>query len=393
MSERLPWGRMQGVRPSKPFLQYLSAGLSASETMARMQATYGVSAEKLQLLRQVSEFTHPLLTDLDPQAVSIYIGIPFCPTRCLYCSFPAFSLADLGRERGRFVDALQREIAAVGASLRRQRRPVDSVYLGGGTPTALSPADLERVLTALRQELPTGWLEFTVEAGRPETLTAEQLSVLSAERVQRISINPQTAHDRTLRAIGRRHQAVDVEQAFERSRALFPVINMDLILGLPGEGMEDVQHSLRWVLGMQPENITLHMFSPKRASRFSAEQSVWAEQLPSAEAAQAMTAWCQQQLTDAGYRPYYLYRQRNILGGQENTGWAKPGTECRYNALMIEERQPILGLGVGASSKFLLADGKLQNLSNPKDVPNYLLRLPGLIDQKLEFLSGEDGRN
>ncbi len=377
---------MQGVRPSKPYQQYLSQGLSELEAAAQMQATYGVSAEKLQLLRQVGAFTHVLLGDLDPRAVSIYVGIPFCPTRCLYCSFPSFSLSDLGRERGRFVEALLTEIAALGTCLSEQQRPVDSVYLGGGTPTALSTGDLDRVLSALRRELPGGWREFTVEAGRPETLTADQLAVLLAHGVERVSINPQTAHDRTLRAIGRQHQAADVEMAFGRSRELFSVINMDLILGLPGEGMEDVQRSLRWVLGMQPENITLHMFAPKRASRFSAEQAEWVDQLPPTDIAQAMNTWCQRQLAEAGYRPYYLYRQRNILGGQENTGWAKPGTECRYNVLMIEERQHILGLGVGASSKFLLPAGRLQNLSNPKDVPNYLQRLPQLIAEKLERL-------
>lgn len=387
MGKPLPWGRMQGVRPSKPYQQYLSQGLAEQEAAAQMQATYGVSAEKLHLLRQVGAFGQVLLRDIDPRAVSIYVGIPFCPTRCLYCSFPAFSLSDLGRERGRFVQALLTEIAAIGSLLRQQGRPVDSVYLGGGTPTALSPADLNQVLSALQRELPAGWREFTVEAGRPETLTAEQLAVLSAHGVERISINPQTAHDRTLRAIGRRHLAVDVETAFARSRELFPVINMDLILGLPGEGREDVQRSLHWVLGMQPENITLHMFSPKRASRYSAEQEEWVDQLPPADMAQAMNTWCQRQLAEAGYRPYYLYRQRNILGGQENTGWAKPGTACRYNVLMIEERQHILGLGVGASSKFLQEDGKLQNFSNPKDVLNYLHRLSQLIADKLEILS------
>lgn len=387
MSQLLPWGRMQGVRPSKPYLDYLLQGLDAGAAAAKMQTTYGVSVEKLQLLRQVGAYTYSLVAALDPRAVSIYVGIPFCPTRCLYCSFPAFSLSALGRERGRFVQALVTEIAAVGAHLRLQQRPIDSVYLGGGTPTALAPADLDLVLTALRRELPACWREFTVEAGRPETLTAEQLAVLSAHGVERISINPQTVHDRTLQAIGRQHQAADVELALARSRHLFPIINMDLILGLPGEGREEVRQSLQWVLGMQPKNITLHMFSPKRASRFSAEQAAWTDQLPSAEVAQAMNTWCQQQLAAAGYHPYYLYRQRNILGGEENTGWAKPGGECRYNVLMIEERQHILGLGVGASSKFLQAGGKLRNLSNPKDVPNYLQRLPQLIADKLEILN------
>lgn len=381
---------MQGVRPSKPFQQFLDAGLSLEQAAMRMQALYGVSAEKLSLLCQVGGFASELLAGLDPQAVSVYLGIPFCPTRCLYCSFPAYPLSELGRERGRFVDALTAEIVATGSYLREQQRPVDSVYLGGGTPTALLPQDLDQVLSALQHHLPGGWREFTVEAGRPETLTDQQLTVLSDHRVQRISINPQTANDQTLQKIGRCHRSTDVEAAYARSRNLFPIINMDLILGLPGEGLTDVRRSLRWVLGLRPENITLHMFSPKRASRFSAEQAAWADQLPPDDVAQAMSAWCYQELSAAGYRPYYLYRQRNILGGQENIGWALSGTECRYNVLMIAERQDILGLGGGASSKFIHTNGSLENLSNPKDVPNYLRRLPELIEQKLCRLRAED---
>ncbi|MGI6358214.1 MAG: coproporphyrinogen dehydrogenase HemZ [Bacillota bacterium] len=387
MSQPLPWGRMQGVRPSKPFQRFLDTGLSPEQAAARMQSMYGVSEEKARLLCQVSQFTRQLLADMERDAVSIYVGIPFCPTRCLYCSFPSHSLAELGRERGRFVTQLEEEIAALGEYLRSHGHPIDSVYVGGGTPTALSAADLGRVLGTLRRQMPAGWREFTVEAGRPETLTDQLLSVMTEHGVERISVNPQTKHDRTLRAIGRSHRAADIEHAYARCRGLFDVINMDLILGLPGEGLAEVQQSLHWVLGMRPENITLHMFSPKRASRFSAERSTWAEQLPADQEARAMTAWCYRELGAAGYRPYYLYRQRNILGGQENIGWALPGAECRYNALMIEERQTILGLGGGASSKFIHGDGSVDTLANPKDVLVYLHRMPELIERKLRLLA------
>lgn len=385
---------MQGVRPSKPFQQYLAQGASPAQAAACMQQRYGVSVEKLALLAETAGYTRDLLTGLDPRAVSVYVGIPFCPTRCLYCSFPSHSLQSLGRERERFVQALIAEITALAAVVRQQQRPVDSVYIGGGTPTALGPLDLQRVLTALRRELPGGWRELTVEAGRPETLTSEQVAMLAGQGVQRISINPQTKSDQTLQLIGRQHSAAAIEAAWQRCRPHFPVINMDLILGLPGEALPDIQESLRWVLDFHPENITLHMFSPKRASRFSEEQAVWAGQLPDGAAARAMTAWCYQALRAAGYRPYYLYRQRGILGGQENVGWALPGTECRYNGLMIEECQDILGLGGGASSKFLRPGGKLENHSNPKDVQVYIRRGQQLIAEKLELLqtSVESGR-
>ena len=387
MNQPAPWGRLQGVRPSKLLQRFLDAGLSPVEAALRMQREYGIAPDKAELLCQASVFTRELLAGLDRKAASIYIGIPFCPTRCLYCSFPSHSLRELGRERGRFVQALAKEIAALGSYLRQHQRPVDSVYVGGGTPTALAPTDLDSVLTALERELPTGWKEFTVEAGRPETLTDEHLAVLVGHQVQRISINPQTSNDRTLQVIGRQHRAAEVEAAYRKSRALFPVINMDLILGLPGEGLVDVQNSLRWVLDLRPENITLHMFSPKRASRFTSEHSDWAGQLPGWAEAQSMTEWCYQQLTATGYRPYYLYRQRNILGGQENVGWALPGMECRYNVIMIEERQDLLGLGGGATSKFMHADGSLENLSNQKDVLTYIERLDQLIERKLGLLS------
>ncbi len=387
MSQPLPWGRMQGVRPSKPFQLFLDAGLNPAEAAERMQSAYGVSPEKTELLCQVSQFTRKLFEDMDSRAVSIYAGIPFCPTRCLYCSFPSHSLAELGRERGRFVAALEEEITLLGRHLRTQGRPVDSVYVGGGTPTALNASDLGRVLTALREQLPTKWREFTVEAGRPETLTEQHLSVLTDCGVERISINPQTKHDPTLQAIGRSHRASDIERAYARCRDRFRVINMDLILGLPGEDLTAVQQSLEWVLRMRPENITLHMFSPKRASRFSEEQMTWADQLPDDQAARNVTVWCYRELEAAGYRPYYLYRQRNILGGQENIGWALPGTECRYNALIIEERQHILGFGGGASSKFIHDNGTLTTVANPKNVLVYLQRVPELIERKLRLLA------
>jgi oxygen-independent coproporphyrinogen-3 oxidase len=377
---------MHGVRPNKPFHQFIEHGQTPEQAALSMQAEYGISTEKAKLLIQAAPFTEQVLESLDLTAVSIYVGIPFCPTRCLYCSFPSHSLEQLGKERSRFVQALTSEIAAVGKALQQLGRPVDAVYVGGGTPTALTPEDLQLVLACLRSELPAGWREFTVEAGRPETLTAAHLQVLAGQQVERISINPQTSNDRTLSAIGRQHRASDIAAAFQRSRSLIPVINMDLILGLPGEGLTDVQQSLQWVLALRPENITLHMFSPKRASRFSEEVGEWSGLLPAAAEARAMTAWCCQALASAGYNPYYLYRQRNILGGQENVGWALPGTECRYNVIMIEERQDLVGLGGGASSKFLRGGGRLVSSNNPKDVLMYIDRLPRLIEDKLQLL-------
>ena len=352
-----PWGRMQGVRPNKPFYRLLDAGFSLNEAARRMQKRYGVSDEKVALLQQVAKVEYPFLCQLAPQTASVYVGIPFCPSRCLYCSFPAHSLQELGQERRPFVSALLQEIAAIGGLLQQKDMAVDSVYIGGGTPTALAPSDLDCICQALRQQLPQPWREFTVEAGRPETLTPAHIAVLRRAGVNRISINPQTKHAETLELIGRQHSAVDIEQALSRSRDHFPNINMDLILGLPGEGLSQVKASVEWVTGMQPENITLHMFSPKRASRFTDEQADWKEMLPTDSLAAEMVESANQLLEQAGYHPYYLYRQRNILGGQENVGWSLPGHECRYNMIIISERQHLLGLGgvLPASSSILTA--------------------------------------
>ncbi len=383
-----PWGKMQGVRPVKPLYRWLDAGLSLSEALAKMQVTYGVSSDKLALLREVAEFEYRFITSLSPGAVSVYVGIPFCPSRCLYCSFPSHSLRELGQERKRFVSSLLTEIDALGQQVQRLGFTVDSVYVGGGTPTALPARDLGQILQALRQALPQPWQEFTVEAGRPETLTDDHIEVLVQAGVERISINPQTKQQKTLDLIGRPHSAADIEAAVARTGNHFQTLNMDLILGLPQEGLAEVQASLEWVLGLGPKNITLHMFSPKRASRFTAEQDSWQGMLPSAELAARMVETANLSLRQAGYHPYYLYRQRNILGGQENVGWTLPGHACRYNMIMISERQHIIGLGGGAASKFLNADGTLVAQSNPKDVRVYIERLDELIANKTRLLAG-----
>ncbi len=370
----------------------MDQGLGYKEAEQQFRADYGISVEKAQLMRAVAEVERPILDSVRPDAVSIYVGIPFCPTRCLYCSFPAHSLAELGRHRGEFVTALLREIEQVGKALRSAGRLVDSVYVGGGTPTALAAGELDMVLGSLRQSLPEGWQEFTVEAGRPETITDEHLAAMEIHGVQRISINPQTKHDKTLELIGRQHRSAAIEAALARVQQYnIPAVNMDLILGLPGEDAYQVAESVEWVTGLAPENITLHMFSRKRASRFVEEEDAMSQLLPEDIVAMEMTRQSYDQLKQAGYMPYYLYRQRDILGAQENVGWTRPGQACRYNIIMIQERHDIIGLGGGATSKLVNADLTLTNLANPKGVLVYIDRVDELISQKTELLT-ERGR-
>jgi len=367
----LPWGRLAGVRPSKQLHRLLDEGLNYTEASTRMQTTHEISNEKFELLWQVALTARPVVAESSqPDLFSVYIGIPFCPSRCLYCSFPAYSLRELGVWRKQFLDTLLCEITTTGQLAKQLALRPYSFYVGGGTPTSLTPAELDSILSALRLAFPGPVREYTVEAGRPDTITPEQLAVLKKHGVTRISVNPQTMHNQTLEKIGRCHSVADAHRAVSRVQAAaFPVLNMDLILGLPGENEAMVRKSVQEILSLSPSNITLHMFSRKRASLFSEEQERFP--LPDKSLATAMYRTATTLLRHK-YLPYYLYRQREILSDMENIGYCLPGTECVYNIAMIEERQHILGLGCGATSKFIYQDLSLKNLCSPKDMRTYI---------------------
>jgi oxygen-independent coproporphyrinogen-3 oxidase len=372
-----PWGKLEGVRPSKLVHKLLDDGLDYWPAFNKLNAKYGISEEKFSLLWRVAAVERPVLIESsDPRLFSVYVGIPFCPSRCLYCSFPSHSLHELGALRSRFTDTLVKEIESLGKLAEKMGMRAYSVYLGGGTPTALMPDELDSVLGALSAALPGQWRELTVEAGRPDTLSSEHFDVLKKHKTGRISINPQTMHAKTLEAMGRCHSPGDVVAAVEDARRVgLPVINMDLIIGLPGENDAMTAETARRVLEMKPENITIHVFSRKRASRFNEERDSFV--LPSPQEASAMHR-AVTSLLDASYHPYYLYRQREILGGLENIGYSLPGRECVYNVAMIEERHNIIGLGCGATSKYVNPDFTLTNKSSPRDVRLYLERVQQL---------------
>jgi len=379
--QRKPWGTMVGVRPSKQVHKLLDAGLAYDQAYAAMHTEYRLSREKFDLLWRVCQLERPVLEESSrPDLFSVYVGIPFCPTRCLYCSFPSHSLAELGRLRSHFVESLLTEIAETGKLAAGLGLTPYAVYLGGGTPTSLAPNELDTVLSALREAFPGKWREFTVEAGRPDTITEAHLDSMRRFGVDRISINPQSMHDKTLAIIGRRHSSEDIRKAVAMVRhAGIPVFNMDLILGLPEENTDMVAESVHQTMALLPENITIHVFSRKRASRYNAEKVAY--KLPGADEIVAMQNIAFELLATR-YEPYYLYRQRDILGGLENIGFAMPGYECIYNVVMIEERHHILGLGGGASSKIINPDLTLQNIATPKDVRMYLDRLPELLAKR-----------
>ena len=480
----LPWGTLTGIRPVRILEMLEQQGLTPKETDSRLRERFLISPDKIRLMKDIYRTEQEVLSRIDYRnTCSLYIGIPFCPTRCLYCSFTSNPI-DLWADRvDLYVECLkremqtlaaqremQREIQATGARQNMQQEmqtlaarradagthrdrsgfipalPISTVYIGGGTPTALTAAQLDRLLTEMEeifyiygnagaaaaqpvrlgdsirpiypvqteesecagaaaapeylphQEYPANpddsgkypLAELTVEAGRPDSITEEKLRVLKAHRVGRISINPQTFQQKTLDLIGRRHTVEETVRAYELARRLgFDNINMDLIMGLPGENLKDVEMTLAKVRELQPDNLTVHTLAVKRAARLSTEQKAWGgieRKGSSPDAGEASEIACMTELgaecaAELGMHPYYLYRQKNMAGNQENVGYAKPGKESLYNILMMEEKHSVYGLGAGSSTKEVIyadreavrPDGrkKVIRSDNPKSLKDY----------------------
>jgi oxygen-independent coproporphyrinogen III oxidase len=320
--------------------------------------------------------------------VSLYIGIPFCPTHCAYCTFPAYSMIEKHAYAHEFLGALERELRAVGEFLRAFHIPVTSVYVGGGTPTSLNAPELERLLEALYREIPGGgrWRELNVEAGRPDTITPERVEVLRRYHVNRISVNPQTFKAETLKMIGRGHTPDIVDRRFHLVKeAGFENINMDMILGLPGEDLEDIRYTRERIERLAPDSVTVHTLSFKRTATVKKEREKY--EIPHTELVRLMmeetAAWAR----SLGYHPYYIYRQKDILGNLENVGYARPGKEGIYNICIMEERQTIIGIGGGAATKLVGPNGKiLGQVFNPREPKAYVDSIDAVINRKIEAL-------
>lgn len=376
-----PWGILTGVRPTKLVHRLIDRGFSREEVYALLTEVYHVSKQRQKLLFDVVDKQRSFFLPNVNNPVSVYVGIPFCPTRCGYCSFAAYPLHTHGHLFNDFLSALELEIRSLGELLRDLGIEVQTVYLGGGTPTTVQGADLSHLLKLLNEYFVADQCqEYTVEAGRPETLDSNTLAVMQRHGVQRISINPQTMNDRTLRRIGRAHTADQVRAAFELAHQYgFKHINSDLILGLPGEDAEDFAFSLQEVLALKPDNITIHSLALKRASKFGQTASV--RDLEH-ELGMEMAEMAWETLAAAGMHPYYLYRQRYILSDLENIGYAVPGAESVYNIQMMEERQTIIGLGGGAITKLVSPDLAVVRHANPKCPATYARQVCQLIDAK-----------
>lgn len=377
-----PWGGLTGVRPVKLPTRALEQGATRRQADRLLRDLYRVSAPRRALALDCAQATLAAKRTLAPEDVSLYVGVPFCPTRCAYCSFVS---ADVGRTFSLmepYVDALCREIAAAGAAVRRGGRRIRSVYIGGGTPTTLSPALLDRLMGALEGAFDlSACAEYTVEAGRPDTITAEKLSVLRERGCTRVSVNPQSMDDRVLAAIGRAHSAADILRAWDLvRRAGFPYANMDLIAGLPTDTPEGFRASLDQVLSLGPENVTVHTLALKKGSRLTLEKN---GALPAPEQVSAMLDYAWGALRAAGYAPYYLYRQKYMSGGFENVGWCRPGAESLYNICMMEELHTILSLGSGGVTKVIdPRAGSLVRQANPKYPKEYIETLDPILQAK-----------
>ena len=378
-----PWGSLTGIRPTKLFRELSQAGgeQTARESFIDL---FDVSKEKTDLAARICAVQEPFIRSVRPNEIDVYVGIPFCKTKCLYCSFPSEVLGKQDRLM-HYLSVLQQDIAA-GAALAKERGlSVRSFYMGGGTPTVLSASQMDELLSFLLEQYGSFGIEATVEAGRPDTIDREKLLVLKHLGIGRISINPQTMNDETLHRVGRSHTREDIVRVYDLAREIgFHSINMDLIAGLPGETAADMQRSCDAIQQLKPDNLTVHSLAIKRSS--SLKKELGEHTLASAAQAEEMTrigASCAEQM---GMNPYYMYRQKYMSGNLENVGYALPGKECVYNIDMMEEIASILSHGAGTMSKRVFGgENRIERLPSPKDVPTYLNKMDRLIADKATF--------
>lgn len=378
---KTPWGILTGIRPAKFFLNLLNEH-SVAESERILSEEYWVSDEKIRLCSSVAQKEAKILSGVGKNDVGIYIGIPFCPTRCAYCSFITEASGVYAKHIEEYEEALEKEVIAMAKAVRDNGFSVNSFYIGGGTPPALGEKLLEKLIVKTQEAfLPADDAEFTVEAGRPDVIGKSLLKMLAERNVGRICINPQTMNDETLKRIGRRHSAEDTKRAFALAReAGFDNINSDIIAGLPGETNEMFAHTLEEIRELSPEELTVHTMYLKRASRIRKEGA-----LSDPGEAEKMVLLSGEFAKEEGYEPYYMYKQRNTVGNLENTGYAKSGKESVYNVCIMEETNTVLACGAGASTK--LVGKSIERIYNTKDVLAYIKEIDAIIKNKAEKIA------
>ncbi|HHY74440.1 MAG TPA: coproporphyrinogen III oxidase [Bacillus bacterium] len=385
------WGILTGIRPIKLLHNKLNQGVLKEEAHALLKANYMIHQDKINLMQTIVDKQLRAVPDLFSlqNEVSIYIGIPFCPTKCAYCTFPAYAINGRQGSVDSFLGGLHYEIREIGKWLKEQGIPITTIYFGGGTPTSITADEMDMLYEGMYQSFPNmdKVREITVEAGRPDTITIDKLKILKKWNIDRISINPQSYIQETLKAIGRHHTVEETIKKFMLAREMgMTNINMDLIIGLPGEGLEEFEHTLHETAKLMPESLTIHTLSFKRASEMTQNKEKY--KVADRDEIQKMMNRASEWTKINGYTPYYLYRQKNILGNLENIGYSLLGHESLYNILIMEEQQTIIGLGCGAASK--LVDPKTKKITrfaNPKDPKTYNDNYEYYTNKKIKLLS------
>ena len=385
LPELPPWGALAGVRPTKITTRHLLEGGTPASADRLLRDVYYVTPDRRKLSVDCSESTVAAAGLLSPEDVSVYVGIPFCPTRCSYCSFVSRTVGKKTELLEPYLQALLEEIRFTGKLLAASGKKIRTLYIGGGTPTTLSSSQLARLMDALGESFDLcRCLEFTVEGGRPDTLDEEKLQTIRLHGADRMSINPQTMEDAVLRACGRPHRGEDVLRAYAQAEQCgYQAINMDLIAGLPQDSPEGFRRSLDAVAALHPANITVHTLALKKGADLFEKRA----QLPSPAQVTDMVSYASRTLRSLGYKPYYLYRQKYMSGSFENVGWSRDNLDCLYNIYMMEELHTILSLGGGGMSKVNLPNGRLERFHNPKFPEQYIEMLPSVLKQKEELFA------
>ena len=381
----VPWGILTGIRPVKIVHTLLDKNLSDEDIRENLKTNYLISDEKIDLALNIAKRERKFIYPIDKNKISLYVSIPFCPTRCYYCSFPANPLKQFGHLKREYLDKLIIEIKGLAKLLEETNKEIETLYIGGGTPTTLDAKEMDILIKALYKELDLSKIkEFTVEAGRPDTINREILECLKRNNVTRISINPQTMNQETLDKIGRGHSVNEIKEAFNLAREIgFDNINMDLILGLEGENVEMVRNTLEEIKKLQPESLTVHTLAIKRASKLKENMDEYV--LTQYEEMVKMIDLSMQYAKEMNLNPYYMYRQKQMLGNLENIGYAKEGYECIYNMQIMEEKQSNYALGAGSISKFVYVDeDRIERVENVKNVEQYIDRVEEMIQRKKE---------
>ena len=378
---RPPWGLMTGIRPVKKFVELMRRGMSHEQIFKTLSHKYEISPEKLDIGYITAENQLPILDMIDSNAVSLYVSIPFCPTRCSYCSFVSHSMDSAIKLMPDYVKMLCKELEITGQIVRDTNTKIDTIYFGGGTPTSISAENLRTIMDCVARNFDLNCVrEYSVEAGRPDTITEEKLRVIKDLGAKRISVNPQTLNDDVLRVIGRKHSGDDALRAFELARKVgFDNINTDLIAGLPTETPVSFKNTLDRITDISPESITVHTLTIKRAANLfeKAEENTGN---PAAE----MVNYSIEKLISTGYLPYYMYRQKNTVDNLENIGYAKKGFESYYNIFIMDETQTILGVGCAASTKLVYPNGRISRIHNYKFPYEYIRQFDTLMKKKEE---------